>query len=383
MQKWVNELKYTSSYWSNRSRILETILQEKDVTADFEGRMQNLFIEQTHMRQLIENHILTHHKIQLIRAEELSGSNHDGFKRRLERMAMEINSPVVRERNMLEQQSFIANKEEILSDAISNICIPYNIFPSKVWDGQHVKICLYDDMDLFDALKNIKCSSPLHLAVLKEKYRDLHPIVPQIGLQDQECLLDLNFVQKHTEEGEQLLVNQSAHQIQKYCKKGIPSSMRPELWSIVLRSEIAQYYPSHVKRIMHTLNKKVAMYDLMIDRIIQVDAKHAQHDDGYFVFEEMIRDVLLYWSRDDWIKDNIRLDYLEQRDCSPLEIAFKWILYAFVGILDCDQVLLLWDRIIGYDSLDILSLTAVAIFDFRRDFLLNCKSRSEVMVMKY
>ncbi|KAJ3258460.1 hypothetical protein HK103_003582 [Boothiomyces macroporosus] len=70
-------------------------------------------------------------------------------------------------------------------------------------------------------------------------------------------------------------------------------------------------------------------------------------------------------------------------DCSPLEIAFKWILYAFVGILDCDQVLLLWDRIIGYDSLDILSLTAVAIFDFRRDFLLNCKSRSEVMVMKY
>lgn len=69
------------------------------------------------------------------------------------------------------------------------------------------------------------------------------------------------------------------------------------------------------------------MYDLMIDRIIQVDAKHAQHDDGYFVFEEMIRDVLLYWSRDDWIKDNIRLDYLEQRgnsNSNKIWTRIKW-----------------------------------------------------------
>ncbi|KAJ3275930.1 hypothetical protein HDV01_006797 [Terramyces sp. JEL0728] len=130
-------------------------------------------MEQTHMRQLIENHILTHHKIQSIQAEELCGSTHDELldsiaavnlkleamiRRRLERMAMEINLPVVRERTAEELQSFMEDKEEILGQAISNICIPYNIFPTKVLDSQHVKICLYDDMDLFEALKDVKCS---------------------------------------------------------------------------------------------------------------------------------------------------------------------------------------------------------------------------------
>ena len=43
--------------------------------------------------------------------------------------------------------------------------------------------------------------------------------------------------------------------------------------------------------------------DLLVDRIVQVDAKHSQNDDGYFVFEEMVTDIMLLWSRDEWIKE--------------------------------------------------------------------------------
>ena len=37
-----------------------------------------------------------------------------------------------------------------------------------------------------------------------------------------------------------------------------------------------------------------------------------------------------------------------------LKIAFKWLVRAFSGYLSSDQVLLLWDRILAYNSLLIL-----------------------------
>lgn len=67
-------------------------------------------------------------------------------------------------------------------------------------------------------------------------------------------------------------------------------------------------------------------------------------------------------------------------DIQPLEIAFKWILYAFVGILEIGEVLLMWDRLIAYNSTDILALTAASLFCYRRDQLFQCKTIAEARV---
>lgn len=40
----------------------------------------------------------------------------------------------------------------------------------------------------------------------------------------------------------------------------------------------------------------------------------------------------------------------------PLKIAFPWIVRAFVTVLPSDQVLLLWDRVIGFDSCEYVFL---------------------------
>ncbi|CAD5123718.1 DgyrCDS12037 [Dimorphilus gyrociliatus] len=58
----------------------------------------------------------------------------------------------------------------------------------------------------------------------------------------------------------------------------------------------------------------------------------------------------------------------------PLKISFKWIIRAFSGYLCSEQVLLLWDRILAYDSLEILAVLAVAIFSFRKTNLLQIQS---------
>ena len=42
-----------------------------------------------------------------------------------------------------------------------------------------------------------------------------------------------------------------------------------------------------------------------------------------------------------------------------------WIQFAFVRYLEVDQILELWDRIIGFDTLALLPILAAAIFVFR------------------
>ena len=51
---------------------------------------------------------------------------------------------------------------------------------------------------------------------------------------------------------------------------------------------------------------------------------------------------------------------------------------AFSGFLLPTQVLLLWDRILGYDSLYLLPLLSFALFSFRGQALSVAQSKREV-----
>ncbi|TGZ64998.1 hypothetical protein CRM22_006089 [Opisthorchis felineus] len=62
--------------------------------------------------------------------------------------------------------------------------------------------------------------------------------------------------------------------------------------------------------------------------------------------------------------------HLRSHGIQPVRFVFKWLMRAFSGFLTPDQVLLLWDRILGFDSLEILAVLAVAIFSYRRANLL-------------
>jgi hypothetical protein len=68
----------------------------------------------------------------------------------------------------------------------------------------------------------------------------------------------------------------------------------------------------------------------------------------------------------------------------PLKIAYRWILYAFVGVLDIEQVMLLWDRMIGYGEVygkDILSIAAASIILFRRDLIMEATCEKDVKAL--
>ncbi|XP_017892877.1 TBC1 domain family member 19 isoform X1 [Ceratina calcarata] len=62
----------------------------------------------------------------------------------------------------------------------------------------------------------------------------------------------------------------------------------------------------------------------------------------------------------------------------PVKVVFKWLMRGFSGHLPPEQLLYLWDLILGYDSLEIISLLAVAILSFRKENLMQVNNQQTV-----
>ena len=65
----------------------------------------------------------------------------------------------------------------------------------------------------------------------------------------------------------------------------------------------------------------------------------------------------------------------------PLRVAFPWLQLSFVSFFEIDQLLILWDRVIGFTDLTLFSLLAVAIFISRSEVLLNCSKPEKALII--
>ena len=69
---------------------------------------------------------------------------------------------------------------------------------------------------------------------------------------------------------------------------------------------------------------------------------------------------------------------LERLGVPAARVAAPWLVAAFAEHLEVEQVLLLWDRVIGFDSTLVLAVAAAAIVSFRRDAILKAESAEEI-----
>jgi len=66
-------------------------------------------------------------------------------------------------------------------------------------------------------------------------------------------------------------------------------------------------------------------------------------------------------------------------DVPPMQVALPWLQLGFVNLLEMDQILHLWDRVIGFMDTTILAVLAVAIFLSRSQPLLHCKNKDDAL----
>ncbi|XP_039278684.1 TBC1 domain family member 19 [Nilaparvata lugens] len=121
-----------------------------------------------------------------------------------------------------------------------------------------------------------------------------------------ECLLGVNanmpshgqyptIELERTALGEKVLACRHAPVAQEFLKKGAPRSLRGRLWAQVMGSEVR----AADKEYFNELKQMVLQYDLMVDKLIIKDVQlTASNDDQYFVFEDVLYQVLLCFSRD-------------------------------------------------------------------------------------
>lgn len=65
----------------------------------------------------------------------------------------------------------------------------------------------------------------------------------------------------------------------------------------------------------------------------------------------------------------------------PIRVAFPWIQLAFVGFLEMEQLLHLWERVLGFMDVTLLGVAAVAIFVYRAEMLLQCTNEADAMMV--
>ncbi|EAT39615.1 AAEL008603-PA [Aedes aegypti] len=253
---------------------------------------------------------------------------------------------------------------------------------------------------------------------------------------------------------QKILKTRHAPLCQQALKKGItPPPLRGHLWAYVLGSQVEAHHAEH----WDNLKQSVLTTESIVDKLVFKDVQlTATNDDRYFVFEDVLYQIMLCFSRDAEISQMIQTEFTNSakvkqyegpacgfvpfhgicmlaapfcylydnpvslyftfrafyvRYChrlttinthpqgivslcllfekllqthepqlwshfrelqiQPIRVVFKWLMRAFSGHLPPEQLLILWDLILGYDSLEILSLLALIILSFRRESLMQ------------
>jgi len=288
---------------------------------------------------------------------------------------------------------------------------------------------------------------------LQQIFSDLHPSVRQLGVDES---LRGWFAEERLRMGMRVLAHGYTPLLSHYCRCGVPSAMRDQIWCGALQVDVTEGHLSHYAALMRETGRVVQAVDAAVRR----DAASPFNEEEYFVFAEKVEEIVMCFMRDTWVVQHAAetgwhvrglnkaaqpvifppngvlpprglcqyiyplcycfasqermyfaframwarywchlhrlrsrrgcllqlcrlfenlLQELHPQLClhllrlglHPSRTAFPWILYAFSSYLPVDQVLLLWDRVLGFDSLEPLPLLAVAIFLFRARALLQ------------
>lgn len=300
---------------------------------------------------------------------------------------------------------------------------------------------------------------------IRKQYHGLAGSCFQLGVDDHE---DSPFQSDWLKVGQKVISKNHMAAARQYIKQGCSPGLRKQLWSALLGVHISESDVLYYEQ----LKTYVFEYDMLVDYLIMKDVRlTATNDDSFFVFEDVLYQVLLIFSRDTWLlehfnystatppksyirgklgveefcvhyppcgifpfhgfsmmaaplcyifdkpvelyyifrylytryffrlhtisshregilslctlfekllqsEESILYQHLDGIGAKPLKLVFNWFLFAYSGYLATEEILQVWDRILGYDSLHLLSVLAVAIISYRKENLLSIDTPS-------
>ncbi|XP_074252077.1 TBC1 domain family member 19 isoform X2 [Saimiri boliviensis] len=366
-----------------------------------------------------------HLKEPLVYMRKAQGSWEKRILKSLNSMCTELSIPLARKRPVGEQKELLNKWNEMGTDE-PDLSLFRPVYAPK--DFLEVLINLrnpnYENGDSLSFRTHLGLIQvPLKvkdIPELKECFVELGLNTGQLGIDDSTQVPPELFENEHVRIGQKVLAEQDSAAAQQYIRQGSPTALRAELWALILNissepevllcfsrdtsvlshfaynsasppksyirgklglEEYAVFYPPNGVIPFHGFSMYVAplcflyhepskLYQIFREMYVRFFFRlHSisSHPSGIvslcLLFETLLQTYLpqLFY-------------HLREIGAQPLRISFKWMVRAFSGYLATDQLLLLWDRILGYNSLEILAVLAAAVFAFRAVNLMEVTS---------
>lgn len=307
---------------------------------------------------------------------------------------------------------------------------------------------------------------------LQQRFSELLCGYSQLGLDEiQTTAGGLRLMSLRHEEGESIAAGGSMLDARRYLRRGCPPALRYRLWRIAcgLTDKPSPVEEQVFRRLRHDCDRM----DLVTDELFMHDIQTVIDDPRFFVFEEEMKEVILSFSRDQYVRENAvyeihaplmqmmgsefpedtaappcgvqpylglatyfaplcyifqhrpslyhvsrylwcrlwcRLNVITADDgallslcrlfemlllrsapklflhlisigLQPIKVAFPWMQLAFVGLLEIEQLLHLWERLVGFMDINLLAIASVSIFLHRSEMLLRCNNEADAMAV--
>ena len=70
--------------------------------------------------------------------------------------------------------------------------------------------------------------------------------------------------------------------------------------------------------------------------------------------------------------------YCVKKGVHPLKIALPWMYTCFTQAFHIKEIFYIFDRIIGFDSTEILAILSAALFQYKKHEILECEDANEI-----
>lgn len=208
------------------------------------------------------------------------------------------------------------------SDAVNPFLQQTSMISSEKEGG--VKF-LFDSEDLMETILAIKNSNlkaiqaerslgliKLNVATpdfdkLSRRYAEFHNSHSQLGLDDAHANAQgFKVLAQRHEEAEAIIASGSILDARKLMRRGVPPSLRCKIWRIAcgLHESVTAVEEQHFLR----LRKQCDTMDLITDELFMHDIQTVLDDPRFFVFEEELKEVVLSFSRDEWVREHTSYD---------------------------------------------------------------------------
>ncbi|XP_075424355.1 TBC1 domain family member 19 isoform X3 [Ascaphus truei] len=343
----------------------------------------------------------------------------------LNSMCTELSIPLARKRPVDEQKELLSKWNEMGSDE-PDLSLFRPVYAPK--DFLEVLINLrnpnYENCDQASFRSHLGLIQvPLkikEIPELKDFFRELSLNTGQLGVDDSTQVPPDLFENEHLRIGTKVLAEHDSAAAQQFVRQGSPTALRAELWALILnisnqpqvllcfsrdtsvlghfaynsasppKSYIRGKLGSEKYAVIYPPNGVIPFHGFSM-YVAPLCFLYHEPSKLYQVFREMyVRFFFRLHSISSHLSGIMSLCllfetllqthlpqlfyHLREISAQPLRISFKWMVRAFSGYLATDQLLLLWDRILGYNSLEILAVLAAAVFAFRAVNLMEVTS---------